>query len=82
MIELFNSGDPDQTPRSAASGQGLHCLVDTRLGVSSLQWDNKFPNYEQKKIYIEITSISSNIPGDSQKMRSYQGDPCYLVLWK
>ena len=39
MVELFaNSGDPDQTPRSAASDLGLHCLPDTRLGVSSPQW--------------------------------------------
>ena len=35
MVELFaNRGDPDQTPRSAASGLGLHCLSVTRLGVS------------------------------------------------
>ena len=27
MVELIaNSGDPDQTPRSAASDLGLHCL--------------------------------------------------------
>ena len=39
MVEQFaNSGDPDQTPRSAASDLGLHCLQVTRLGVSSLQW--------------------------------------------
>ena len=39
MVELFaNSGDPDQTPLSVASDQGLHCLPSTRLGVSSLQW--------------------------------------------
>ena len=38
MIELYAySGDPDQTPRSAASDQDLHCLSVTRLGVSSLQ---------------------------------------------
>ena len=24
---MANSVDPDQTPRSAASGQGLHCLL-------------------------------------------------------
>ena len=30
MVELFaNSGDPDQTPRSAASDLGLHCLPIT-----------------------------------------------------
>ena len=38
MVELFaNSGDPDQTPRSAASDLGLHCLPVTRVGVPSLQ---------------------------------------------
>ena len=43
MVELFaNSGDPDQTPCSAASDLGLHCLPVTGLGVSSLQWVNKF----------------------------------------
>ena len=42
MVELFaNSGDPDQTPRSAASDLGLHCLPVIRLGVSSLQWVKK-----------------------------------------
>ena len=42
MIELFaNSGDPDQTPRSAASDQGLHFLLITPLGVSRLQWVNR-----------------------------------------
>ena len=35
---LANSGDPDQTPRSAASDLGLHGLPVTHLGVSSLQW--------------------------------------------
>ena len=41
MVELFaNSGDPDQTPCSAASDLGLHCLLITILGVSRLQWAN------------------------------------------
>ena len=35
MAKLFaNSGDPDQTPRSAASDLGLHCLPVTLLGNS------------------------------------------------
>ena len=39
MVQLFaNSGDPDQTPRSAASDLGLHCLPIPILGVSRLQW--------------------------------------------
>ena len=42
MVELFaNSGDPDQTPRSAASDLGLHCLQISLLGGSRLQWANK-----------------------------------------
>ena len=33
MVELFaNSGNPDQTPRSAASDLGLHCLPITVKG--------------------------------------------------
>ena len=35
---LANSGDPDQTPHSAASDLGLHCLPVTLLRVSRLQW--------------------------------------------
>ena len=39
MAKLFaNSKDPDQTPRSAASDLGLHCLPSTLLQVSRLQW--------------------------------------------
>ena len=39
MGKLFaNSGDTDQTPRSAASDLGLHCLPSTFLRVSRLQW--------------------------------------------
>ena len=37
-ILFANSEDPDQTPRSAASDLGLHCLPITLLGVSRLQW--------------------------------------------
>ena len=38
MAKLFEkTGDPDQTPRSAASVLGLHCLPITHLEVSRLQ---------------------------------------------
>ena len=38
MVELYaNTGDPDQTPHSAASDLGLHCLPNILLGVSRLQ---------------------------------------------
>ena len=39
MDKLFaNSGDPDQMQHSAASIFCLHCLPNTILGVSGLQW--------------------------------------------
>ena len=39
IVDLFaNSGYPDQTPRSAASDLGLHCLPVTLLRVFRLQW--------------------------------------------
>ena len=39
MAKLFAiSGDPDQTPRSAVSDLGLHCLQFTLFRVSRLQW--------------------------------------------
>ena len=53
MVELFaNSGDLDQTPHSAASDLGLHCLSVTRLRVSSLQWVNTLWFQLQSKIYL------------------------------
>ena len=55
MVELFaNSGDPDQTPHFAASDQGLHCLLVTRLGVSSLQWVN-----EQSDVGLKFTLLDT-----------------------
>ena len=54
MVELFaNSGDPDQTPRSAASDLGLHCLPVTLLGLSSLQWVNL---YHHMNTFQQMTS--------------------------
>ena len=41
MAKLFvNCGDPDQTPHSAASDLGLHCLPITLSGISRLKWIN------------------------------------------
>ena len=37
-LNYLQTGDPDQTPRSAASDLGLHCLPITLLRVSRLQW--------------------------------------------
>ena len=55
MAEVFaNSEDPNQTPHSAASDLGLHCLPVTLLGVSQLQWVND---------YIQSILIISNSKG-------------------
>ena len=53
MVELFaNSGDPDQTPRSAASDLGLLCLPITLLGVSRVHWVKiPKPNDKQWRSY-------------------------------
>ena len=52
MVELFaNSGDPDQTPRSAASDLGLHCLSIILLGFSRLQWVKQSVPYNQAIVY-------------------------------
>ena len=59
MARLFaNSGDPDQTPRSAASDLGLHCLSITLIGVSRLQWvsliKSSYTKYNSYRCYSYI----------------------------
>ena len=45
MGKLFaNNGHPDQTPRSAASDLGLHCLSITLLGVKPLSGQQRQTN--------------------------------------
>ena len=50
-----NSGDPDQTPRSAASDLDLHCLPVTLLRVSRLQWI-KENSFKENIWFIELLS--------------------------
>ena len=48
MAKLFaNSGDPDQTPHSAAFYLDLHCLPSTLSWVSRLQSVNNGPQTEE-----------------------------------
>ena len=50
MVELLvNSGYHDQTPRSAASDQGLHCLPVTFLGVSRFLGVSSFQQVNSEK---------------------------------
>ena len=67
MTELFaNSEDPDQTPHSAASDLGLHCLPVTLLGVSRLQWvkrnsilqDTKNSQLRYQQVSAKCTELS------------------------
>ena len=54
---IANNGDPDQTPRFAASDLDQHCLQITHLGISRLQWIKR---PETKMAQIETTqSINS-----------------------
>ena len=39
-IQQENSGDPDKTPRSAASGLGRHCLTMSHKKDAILIWVN------------------------------------------
>ena len=57
MAKLFaKSGDPDQTPHSAASDLGLHCLPVTLLRVSRLQWVKlQYFLQEKERIRVEFT---------------------------
>ena len=59
MAKLFaNRGDPDQTPRSAASDLGLHCLSITFSRVSRLQWVNQ-RNKEANDVMESVILFSS-----------------------
>ena len=40
-IPVSKSEDPDQTPHSAASDLGLHCLPMSNKWDASLMWVNK-----------------------------------------
>ena len=58
MAKVFaNSEDPHQTPHSAASDLGLHCLPVTLLGVSQLQ---RVKETLQQQIHLMATSFGTN----------------------
>ena len=65
MAKLFaNSGNPDQTPRSAASDLGLHCLPITLLRVSRKRHSN-FGVYLITSLIIQLfilPRLKKNIP--------------------
>ena len=65
MAKLFaNSEDPDQTPRSAASDLGLHCLPITLLGVSQLKWVNTVIKMNDN-LGVSVTASHSPLNDDS-----------------
>ena len=62
MDKLFaNSEDPDQTPRSAASDLGLHCLPVTLLGISRLQLVNYFLSASMQELVKIYNSGNSAV---------------------
>ena len=62
MAKLFaNSGDPDQTPHSAASDLGLHCLPNTLLRVSRLQWVKAPCKFVADEIFSFFSHFSEKI---------------------
>ena len=80
-VELFvNSKDPDQTPRSAASDLGLHCLLITRLGVFRLQlvkclrrqlhrvWGSSYRRAIKKRAYLLILKYGDSMILKDQKI--------------
>ena len=50
-ILYANSADPDQTPRSAASDLGLHCLHRSQKGDARLIWVKVFLVLRQKVMW-------------------------------
>ena len=72
MAELFaNSGDPDQTPHSAASDLGLHCLRITLLRVSRLHW---VIVQKPLKTYFISTVVALSIGTDRPQQNSVYPD--------
>ena len=68
MVEIFaNSGDPDQTPHSVASDQGLHCLPITLLGVSRQQYIKEMNTILREttlsKVFYFLSEIGSTLIG-------------------
>ena len=61
MVELFaNSGDPDKTSHSMSSDLGLHCLPNTLLGVSRLQWVN-IPPHDSGRVLFSCLSVCLSV---------------------
>ena len=63
MAKLFaNSGDPDQTLRTAASDLDMHCLPAILLGLSRLQWVNKCQGpllYQILQVFKKMNLLSA-----------------------
>ena len=60
-INLANSGDPDQTPGSAASDLGLHCLPMSQNGMLDLYGLNSRLISKQDLFCITVYGIIRGI---------------------
>ena len=71
MAKLFaNGGDPDQTPRSAASDLGLHCLPITLLRVSRLHWVKLLTFEPEHSLFYKIACAPSEDSDQPAYLRS------------
>ena len=74
MSKLFaNSGDPDQTPHSAASDLNLHCLSVTLFGVSRIKWVNAVPNYNEL-MQLQTVKYYKQKENGNQSVQSFKKD--------
>ena len=75
---MANSVDPDQTPRSAASDLGLHCLS------MSLLWDagiNGLSHTRNVTTKVKVTVITNRVQNDLLKksyffLAQFKGSGC------
>ena len=71
--QYANSGNPDQTRRSAASDLGLHCLSITLLRVSRLQWVSD-------SIKMQIPSVDASVVKNGKLYYIYSIVSFWLLL--
>ena len=83
MAKLFaNGGDPDQTPCSAASDLGLHCLQSTLLQVSDynglMTWCSfcRLPGKWEKRASTEVRKEKKEVRENEWQSRNRRNLTC------
>ena len=78
-ILYANSGDPDQTPRSAASDLGLRCLSMSHKKDDRLIWVKKSIESDKVSHYFKNTSIA---PSFKKGNRNNQENPIPVTAYQ